>query len=58
LNELQHQLYNYLTGAKGDWSLESLLDTLIGKAKRFKIEGDFGWALRDLLERSSALPLT
>lgn len=48
-NELQHQLYNYLRGAEGNRSLESFLDVLFGEAKRFRIEGDFGWALKTSL---------
>jgi hypothetical protein len=48
-NELQHQLYHYLRDPNGDWSLESLLDTLFGTAKRFGIEGDAGWALMNSL---------
>jgi len=48
-NELQHQLYNYLLGAKGNWSLESLLDVLFGESKRFGVEGDLGCAFRNSL---------
>jgi len=48
-NELQHQLYNYLHGTKPDWGMESLLNCLFDEAKRFRVEGDFGWALKSSL---------
>lgn len=48
-NELQHQLYGYLLDAKGNWSLEGFLDALFGEAKRFRIEDDFSWALKNSL---------
>lgn len=48
-NELQHQLYNYLCGAKANWGIESCLNCLFDEAKRFGVEGDFGWALKSSL---------
>ena len=47
-NELQHQVYgrsrHLHRGA--EWTLESFLDTLIQKAKVYKIEGDLGSAIQ------------
>lgn len=48
-NELQHQLYNYLHRTKGNWSMESFLSCLFDEAKRFRVEGDFAWALKSSL---------
>ena len=54
-NELQHQVYGRsLQLRRGEeWTLESFLDALIGKAKFYKIEGDLGWAIQVSLKNIS-----
>jgi hypothetical protein len=46
-NELQHQVYGRARQLRRgeEWTLESFLDTLIRKAKVYKIEGDLGSAI-------------
>jgi hypothetical protein len=52
-NELQHQLFNYLTHppTKDDWTIENFFEGLCQKAKASGVEGDFGWALKQSLEK-------
>ena len=47
-NELQHQVYGRSRQLRcgEEWTLESFLDSLIEKAKLYKIEGDVGSAIQ------------
>ena len=58
-NELQHQVYGRSRQLhRGEeWTLESFLDTLIQKAKVYKIEGGLGSAIQASLKNLSELSL-
>jgi len=55
-NELQHQLFNYLrySRSKDDWTIEDFIAGLCQRAKASGVDGDFGWALKDSVERIKA----
>ena len=55
-NELQHQLFNYLrhSRTKDDWTLEDFIAGLCQRARASGVDGDFGWALKDSVERIKA----
>jgi hypothetical protein len=50
-NEIQHQVYGKVRCLQSgdDWPLEEFLDNLFEKAAYYKIENDFGWALKHSL---------
>jgi hypothetical protein len=52
-NELQHQIYGRIRQLRCDeiWTLDSFLDGLMQRARHYKIEGDFGWALKTSIAR-------
>ncbi len=54
-NEMQHRIYGYQRHARvGDeWPISQLIETLLGTAAHYGIEGDFGWALKRSLRISS-----
>jgi hypothetical protein len=54
-NELQHQLFGYLRHSytEDDWTVEDFLEGLCQKAKASGVEGDFGWALKWSVERTT-----
>jgi len=55
-NELQHQLFNYLrySRIKDAWTLEDFIAGFCQRAKASGVEGDFGSALKDSVERIKA----
>lgn len=52
-NEMQHQLYGRIRTLrrKEEWTLESFLNGLVESAVHYKVEGDFGWALKRSVSR-------
>jgi hypothetical protein len=52
-NEIQHQVYNRIRhlALETEWAIENFLDGLMGKARYYEIEGDFGWALKSSLAK-------
>ena len=50
-NELQHQIYGRIREFRRnkEWTLDSFLDGLIGKAGFYGISGDVGWAVKSAL---------
>ena len=55
-NEIQHQVYGRIRHLRrGDsWTLESFVDGMLQRAIHYKIEGDFGWALKTSLRQFQA----
>ena len=54
-NEMQHRIYGYHRHALvGDeWPISQLIETLLGTAAQYGIEGDFGSAVKRSLRISS-----